>query len=373
MTRDDLREALAHPNTQAFLAVIDRGEHGPHALSPERYRTLYGGTTFAAPPWEHPRRKVTAGRWTSTAAGRGQFLAATWDALVARYQFPDFSPECQDEAMVALIHGRKALADVLAGRFEEAIGKCAREWASLPGSPYGQPTLTMDEARAVYLERGGTLSTQAPEPDFDPDSLATEHYEGPEPYRYTPHSPKGATMPAPLLPVFAALLPTITQLIPALAAVFKPGSEVAARNVAAAQVVATAITEATQSPNLQAAVERMSADPEAVAPATAAVTAPEVWGLLESGDGGIAAARKAAGDSGQIPAHRNPAVWFMAAFIPLIYAVALLVLTGDFSQDAKMMVITAIFSGLLAAGTAFFLGSSYGSQRKTSMITDRKE
>ena len=85
MTRDDLREALAHPNTQAFLAVIDRGEHGPHALSPERYRTLYGGTTFAAPPWEHPRRKVTAGRWTSTAAGRGQFLAATWDALVARY------------------------------------------------------------------------------------------------------------------------------------------------------------------------------------------------------------------------------------------------------------------------------------------------
>lgn len=48
MTRDDLREALAHPNMQAFLAVIDRGEHGPHALSPERYRTLYGGTTFAA-------------------------------------------------------------------------------------------------------------------------------------------------------------------------------------------------------------------------------------------------------------------------------------------------------------------------------------
>ena len=80
-------------------------------------------------------------------------------------------------------------------------------------------------------------------------------------------------------------------------------------------------------------------------------------------------ARKAAASSEQIPPWKNPAVWFMGAFIPMVYGAAYIVLTGDsFSQDAKMMVITAIFSGLLAAGTGFFLGSSLGSQRKTTMI-----
>jgi len=63
----------------------------------------------------------------------------------------------------------------------------------------------------------------------------------------------------------------------------------------------------------------------------------------------------------------------MGAFIPLIYGAAYLVLTGEkFSQDAKMMVVTAIFSGLLAAGTGFFLGSSLGSQRKTPMIANKE-
>lgn len=360
MTRSDLRAALGQSNVAAFLTVIDRGEHGPHAESPDRYRTLYGGSLFPAPPWEHPRQKVTAGRWTSTAAGRGQFIASTWDALVARYQFPDFSPACQDEAMVALIHGRKALEDVIAGRFEAAIAKCAEEWASLPGSPYGQPTLTLDEARAVYEAHGGAYEAPA-------DPLATEHYDGPEPYRYTP--PKGAPMPAPLLPIFAALLPTITQLIPALATVFKPGSEVAQRNVAAATVVANALTEATNSPNLQAAVEAMQADPEAVRLATAAVTAPEVWGLLEVGGGGVAAARKQAADPAQTPPWMNPAVWVAILVLPLVYIATVAVLLGvggqTFSDDVKALVVTALFTGALGAITGFFLGSSLGSQRKT--------
>ena len=88
------------------------------------------------------------------------------------YGFADFSPMNQDLGAVALILGRKALDDVIAGRFEQAVIKCNREWASLPGSPYGQPVVTMAKARQVYEAFGGQYS-DAPAPsdpiiNFDP-------------------------------------------------------------------------------------------------------------------------------------------------------------------------------------------------------------
>lgn len=30
------------------------------------------------------------------------------------------------------------------------------EWASMPGSPYGQPVISLDTARAVYVDAGGS-------------------------------------------------------------------------------------------------------------------------------------------------------------------------------------------------------------------------
>lgn len=355
MTREPLINALESPNVKAFLRVIRQGESGQHD---DAYTICYGGSHFEAPPWDHPRKPITAGAWTSTAAGAYQFLARTWDALVSQYGFEDFSPQCQNEAAVALIKGRRALDDVIAGRFASAISKCSREWASLPGSPYGQPVMTVDEALLVYKAWGGEVL---------PNSGTTVP-------NFSTTQPKEAPMPAPLLiPLFTALLPSIVNLIPALASVFKPGSEVAQRNVAAATVVANTLVEATKSPNLQAAVEAMTRDPEALKDATAAVTAPEVWNLLVDAGPGVETARKSAANPDQLPAHKNPAVWFMAAFIPLVYLAAWIVLTGDtFSDDVRMMVLTAIFGGLLASGTAFFLGSSLGSQRKTTMLGSDK-
>lgn len=361
MTREGLRATLAHPNVAAFLAVIDLGEHGPNADDPDRYRTIYGGEKFDG--WEHPRKAVTAGGWTSTAAGRGQFLSKTWDGLVRQYGFPDFSPECQDEAMVALIAGRGALQDVIAGRFSDAIAKCAREWASLPGSPYGQPTLTMDKAKARYLERGGKFIEDTAAPIFDPDTLATEHY-GETVTEST--VPEEEPMALPIIPLLTAFGPELVRLIPQFASMFGSGSTVQVRNAKAAEMAVSAVVEAVKAPNLQAAIETMQRDPEATK--AAQIAAADVLALIEVG-GGIDGARKAASSPDQIPPWKNPAVWFMGAFIPLVYGAAYLVLTGEaFSQDAKMMVITAIFSGLLAAGTGFFLGSSLGSQRKTNMI-----
>ena len=78
--------------------------------------------------------------------------------MVRQYGFTDFGQGNQDLAAVALIAGRGALADALAGRIPQAIAKCAREWASLPGSPYGQPMRTIEQALATYAKHGGTLA-----------------------------------------------------------------------------------------------------------------------------------------------------------------------------------------------------------------------
>lgn len=209
LARDRIDAALAAGNMVAFLRVIRAGEG---TAGEDGFRTLYGGGTFDAPPWRHPRRAVTAGRWTSTAAGAFQILAGTEDDLVRLYGFDpdDFGPREQEARAVALIHRRGALEDVLAGRFEAAIAKCAREWASLPGSPYGQPTITLARALRVYAQWGGALEQPVPgvwvdidtrkpidaAPPFNPDSLATEHY-GEAVFESTVQ--KEDTMPAPIL------------------------------------------------------------------------------------------------------------------------------------------------------------------------------
>lgn len=93
---------------------------------------------------DHPRIRVCSGRLCSTAAGRYQILEDTWDGI--RGDLPDFSPESQDQAGLRLIRGRGVTnidgIDTLT-EFKAAINKLNREWASLPGSPYGQPTHTM--------------------------------------------------------------------------------------------------------------------------------------------------------------------------------------------------------------------------------------
>lgn len=140
---------LPDKNVQAFLALIKFTEGA-------NYNVLFGGGTFDS-YIDHPRQKVTrklGGRpITSSAAGAYQFLARTWDECVSALHLPDFSPRSQDLAALFLIDRRKALDAVIAGEWEQAIELCNKEWASLPGSPYGQPVKKMEVCLAYIDSR----------------------------------------------------------------------------------------------------------------------------------------------------------------------------------------------------------------------------
>lgn len=143
---------MDNQNLQAFLWLIRTGEG---TADDGGYSRLFGGGSFASFA-DHPRQRITRGGLTSTAAGAYQILSRTWDDLKnSGNSYPDFSPESQDKAAIALIKRRGALADVLAGRFDRAITKTNKEWASLPDSPYGQPTLSRARARQILAQAGG--------------------------------------------------------------------------------------------------------------------------------------------------------------------------------------------------------------------------
>jgi muramidase (phage lysozyme) len=156
MNRSDLQEALTTKNVRAFLEAIRLGEG---TSDPAGYYRIVGGGTFVDDS-KHPNVRVWLPRYGvySTAAGAFQVVIKTWRGLVQQYGFDTFDPETQDEAAVALIAGRGALQDVIAGRFKDAVDKCSSEWASLPGSTAGQRVEPFEELLAAYQAHGGTLA-----------------------------------------------------------------------------------------------------------------------------------------------------------------------------------------------------------------------
>lgn len=152
---------LNNANLRAFIALIREAEGTAGANG---YRLLFGGSTFDSFA-DHPRVKVTARLGgkpiTSTAAGAYQMLARTWDEARSALSLPDFAPASQDAAAAFLIRRRGALRDVMEGRLDVALAKCNREWASLPGSPYGQPTISAEKARRIFAEAGGNTTDRS--------------------------------------------------------------------------------------------------------------------------------------------------------------------------------------------------------------------
>ena len=140
-------------NVLAFLDMLAWSE-GTSTIkaSDDGYNVLVGGNLFSDYS-KHPRVKVWLPRYriNSTAAGRYQFLAGTWDAIVKNYGFKGrFIPEAQDLAAIKLLMECGALPLIKAGRIAEAIAKAAPIWASLPGAGYGQREHKLTALLGIY-------------------------------------------------------------------------------------------------------------------------------------------------------------------------------------------------------------------------------
>lgn len=149
------------PNLSAFLDVLaySEGTSNSPTTRDDGYDQIVGRTRFDSYA-THPNKLVALPRLgiKSTAAGRYQLLARYWIAYKARLKLADFSPESQDRIAIQQIRERKALPDIEAGRFDEAVAKVRNIWASLPGAGYGQHEHKLATLRDKFIHFGGALA-----------------------------------------------------------------------------------------------------------------------------------------------------------------------------------------------------------------------
>lgn len=361
MTTDRYKQALQSNNVAAFLAVVRAGEG---TAGPDGYRTLFGGGLFDSFA-DHPRQAFKSKWGWTSAAGAYQFMVAipgktkvdTWTECVKALNLPDFSPESQDLAAVFLIDRRKALDDVLAGRVEAAIARCADEWASLPGSRYGQPTRSLKQALKTYAEHGGVRNTDT--------NIGQAEWPFPE-HESTPQPEK------PMAPFIAAAIPALLQAAPDLIRIFG-SSDNSERNAKAAELVANLATTSTGTANVQQAVEVIQAEPAKAQAFREAVQANwfEVHTATEKS---VAAARDADVafvSSGAKPS-QSPAFLVSGAFyaLVLLMMVDFLFVNPAAYAGQREQIITGVMGLLILIG-GYWLGSSAGSSRKTEMMGEK--
>lgn len=160
MLLDFLKQAVQNNRVQGFMKTIRQCE-GTDA--PDGYNYLFGSnpgndirfTDFS----DHPRIHRPFGKTTSSAAGAYQIMQPTWDDDIQKHlHLPDFSPANQDLGCAYLISEKDCLQKLMDGDFHTAIDRCNKVWASLPGSPYGQPTHSLEQVKEWYIDNGGTIA-----------------------------------------------------------------------------------------------------------------------------------------------------------------------------------------------------------------------
>lgn len=167
----ELESLLKDARIQALLDTIGKGEGTFDPKTGQRdYGKRFGGSHFDLSTGAGAFNVVRSGRYASSATGFGQFLGKTWRGLERTLGPLDIrNPHDQELAMVELMRQRGMIAPLMQGDIAGAIRRGGREWASLPGSPYGQPTQTMSGALSVYNSRlGAYLANGAPVTNSNP-------------------------------------------------------------------------------------------------------------------------------------------------------------------------------------------------------------
>lgn len=342
-------------NLRAFLFLIRWCE----GTSDENgYRALYGHLKdnpklfdgFA----DHPRISFDTPYGKTSAAGAYQFLAGTWDDAKEALSLPDFSPESQDQAAVWLIKRRGALSSVESGDLVTALKLCNREWASLPGSPYGQPTRTLDSCKVIFERAGGKITQSAGTTPQAPSS----HDSSPVPAPTAPITERLKTMIPPfVIPVLA----TVIEALPTLMRAFKGDSKVVERNSKAVEIVGETIKRVTGESSVLAAAEKVLSDPTVAQQADKAFQ--DIYFDLVEVGGGIEAARKmdaefrARGDS----VWKSPSFVIALLLIPLVYvgmvsASLKLPIFPDWPFEIRVAIVSSVIGMVLGGIVGYYFG-----------------
>lgn len=342
-------------NLQAFLRALRVGEG---TMDDNGYRRIYGGQLFDDYA-KHPGLIIRAGAYSSSASGAYQIINSTWANLVHKYGFTDFNPRTQDIAAVALIAGRNALADVVEGRIRQAVVKCNKEWASLPGSPYGQPVVTIDRFLQEYRKWGGTEEGEA----LHPLMGSVDHSLNQE---------------KPVLPFIAAALPSLISAVPDLIKIFGANtstgelSPTAVRNEKAAEAVMNVAKAALGARNEQEVVSTLQNNPDA--PQILRDAVKDNWFQIVEVGGGITEARKAASAAqGTKNLAFNPAfvISVLLMLMPfMLLADVFYVHPEQYSADGlRTQIVTGVLM-VISGIMGFWLGTSFSSGKKDDVLAD---
>ena len=151
--RSDLVELHQWLTEQQLLDAIAVAE-GTRGHGHDGYNVTFAYRYFSSCK-KHPNMKVCSGAYCSTAAGRYQFLTATWKGL----GYSNFGPANQDKGAMKLVARRGAKVptgrSMTATEFANTMNRISWEWASLPPGRYGQPSRTMKQMRSTYCSFAG--------------------------------------------------------------------------------------------------------------------------------------------------------------------------------------------------------------------------
>ncbi|MCA2958610.1 MAG: hypothetical protein IOD12_00060 [Silvanigrellales bacterium] len=139
--------------SKAFLDVLAYAE-GTKGRGDDGYNIIFTHAQFTGYR-DHPRQLKCSGGLCSDASGRYQFLSTTWDEVRDKLRLTDFGKANQDKGALAKMEERgvkNASQRLDKAAFSTAVLKLGQEWASMPGSPYGQPTHSVDELWRQYQQ-----------------------------------------------------------------------------------------------------------------------------------------------------------------------------------------------------------------------------
>jgi muramidase (phage lysozyme) len=160
------------PNLVAFLDTIgySEGTTTSTVTKNKGYDVIVIGldgkrevfTDYSDHPFANNRRKskvINKAGLISSASGKFQIELHWWTIYKKLLHLPDFSPRSQVLYTIQQIEEQRAYDDVIAGRFELAVSKCANIWASLPGANYpGQHMQKVADLKKAYQAAGGSFA-----------------------------------------------------------------------------------------------------------------------------------------------------------------------------------------------------------------------